>query len=668
MDFSPEQLKQMYGTMVLIRLFELSTIEIFAQRMKAGDFPGALHSSEGQEAIAVGVMSQLRCDDYVFSTYRGHGHAIAKGIPLEQVAAEVHGRATGASRGFGGSMHVFWREMNFMGGNGIVGGGLPLSLGTAYAAVKRGTDRVTVVFFGDGASSQGSFHESLNMAAIKKWPVIFVCENNFYAATTHVSGNCPLENIGDRAKAYGIPGLVADGNDLAAVIGATQTAVARARRGEGPTLIEFKTYRHRAHCMVIPEHRPGAERSQWRQRDPIETLGARLIADGIADQAELDLIREQAARRLDQALAFMRQSPLPDPSDIEKVVFAPEPPAIRAQPAMPPPQTFKRRLTLIKAMNEALNEEMQQDDNVVLFGEDLGAYGGVWALSKGLQKKFGERRVFDTPLSEAAIMGAAAGAAMAGLRPVIEIMYVDFMTCCMDPLVNQAAKIRFMSGGAFSVPMTIIAPCGAGTSEAAQHSQSLEAWFLNTPGLKVVMPSTVADCKGLLKTSIRDNNPVMFLWHKGLYDLEGEVPEGEWTIPLGQAAVRREGTDVTLVAYSLMAHRALEAAAKLEGEISVEVIDPRTLCPFDLDSILRSLRKTGRLMVVHESPSCCGVGAEIVRQVTENAFDLLKQAPKIVGGRNLPIPFSKPLENAVIPEVDDIVNALRHMAEGHTTL
>ena len=403
-------------------------------------------------------------------------------------------------------------------------------------------------------------------------------------------------------------------------------------------------------------------------RDPIEILGARLIADGIADQAELDLIREQAARRLDQALAFMRQSPLPDPSDIEKVVFAPEPPAIRAQPAMPPPQTFKRRLTLIKAMNEALNEEMQQDDNVVLFGEDLGAYGGVWALSKGLQKKFGERRVFDTPLSEAAIMGAAAGAAMAGLRPVIEIMYVDFMTCCMDPLVNQAAKIRFMSGGAFSVPMTIIAPCGAGTSEAAQHSQSLEAWFLNTPGLKVVMPSTVADCKGLLKTSIRDNNPVMFLWHKGLYDLEGEVPEGEWTIPLGQAAVRREGTDVTLVAYSLMAHRALEAAAKLEGEISVEVIDPRTLCPFDLDSILRSLRKTGRLMVVHESPSCCGVGAEIVRQVTENAFDLLKQAPKIVGGRNLPIPFSKPLENAVIPEVDDIVNALRHMAEGRTTL
>jgi 2-oxoisovalerate dehydrogenase E1 component len=657
MDSSPDQLKQMYETMALIRLFELSTIEMFAQRMKAGDFPGALHSSEGQEAIAVGVMSQLRRDDYVFSTYRGHGHAIAKGIPLEQVAAEVHGRATGASRGFGGSMHLFWKDVNFMGGNGIVGGGLPLSLGTAYAAVKRGTDQVTVVFFGDGASSQGSFHESLNMAAIKKWPVVFVCENNLYAATTHVSGNCPIENIADRAAAYGIPGIVADGNDLAAVSKTAQTAVARARRGEGPTLIEFKTYRHRAHCMVIPEHRPHAERAHWRQRDPIELLGARLIADGIADQAELDRIREQAARRLEEALAFMRQSKLPDPADIEKVVFAPEP----TVPCTPIPKTPTRKLTPIKAMNEALSEEMQQNENVVLFGEDIGAYGSVWALSKGLQKKFGERRVFDTPLSEAAIMGAAAGAAMAGLRPVIEIMYVDFMTCCMDPLVNQAGKIRFMSGGSFNVPMTIIAPCGAGTSEAAQHSQSLEAWFLNTPGLKVVMPSTVADCKGLLKASIRDNNPVMFLWHKGLYDLEGEVPEGDWTIPLGQAAVRREGTDVTLVAYSLMAHRALEAAARLEGEISVEVIDPRTLRPFDLDTILRSLRKTGRLLVVHESPTCCGVGAEIVRQVTENAFGLLKQAPQIVGGKDLPIPFAKPLENAVVPQVDDIVNALRRM-------
>jgi pyruvate/2-oxoglutarate/acetoin dehydrogenase E1 component len=312
-------------------------------------------------------------------------------------------------------------------------------------------------------------------------------------------------------------------------------------------------------------------------------------------------------------------------------------------------------------MNEALDEEMQRDDDVVLFGEDIGAYGGVWALSKGLQKKFGPLRVFDTPLSEAAIMGTCAGAAMAGLRPVIEIMYVDFLTCCMDPLVNQAAKIRFMSGGAFEMPMTIVAPCGAGTCEAAQHSQSLEAWFLNAPGIKVVMPSTVYDCKGLLKTSIRDNNPVLFLWHKMLYDREEEMPEDPGTIPLGQAALRREGRDLTVVADSLMAHRALEAAARLQDQISLEVIDPRTLRPLDLDAVLTSLGKTGRLLVVHESPTCCGVGAEIVRQVTDRGFELLKQAPKVLGGRDLPIPFAKPLENAVVPQVDDIMRAARSM-------
>lgn len=662
MHASPEQLKQMYETMVLIRLFELSTIELFAQRMKEGDFPGALHSSEGQEAIAVGVTSQLRRDDYVFSTYRGHGHAIAKGIPLEQVAAEVHGRATGVSRGFGGSMHLFWKELNFMGGNGIVGGGLPLSLGTAYAAVTRGTDQVTAVFFGDGAASQGAFHESVNMAAIKKWPIVFVCENNLYAATTHVSGNCPIEDIADRAAAYGIPGRVADGNDLAAVAEATRAAVERARRGGGPTLIEFKTYRHRAHCMVIPEHRPNAERAHWRQRDPIEALGARLIADGITDQAELDRIRQQARRRIEEALAFMRQSPLPDPADIEKAAFSLGSPDIRAQPGAPP-QGPKRKLTPIRALNEALSEEMQRDETVVLFGEDIGAYGGVWALGKGLQKKFGERRVFDTPLSEAAIMGTAAGAAMAGLRPVIEIMYVDFMTCCMDPLVNQAAKIRFMSGGAFDVPMTVIAPCGAGTCEAAQHSQSPEAWFLNTPGLKVAVPSTTYDCKGLLKAAIRDNNPVMFLWHKALYDLQEEVPEGEWIVPLGQAAVRRKGADITVVAYSLMAHRALDAADRIAGEVGAEVIDPRTLRPFDLETVLRSLRKTGRLLVVHESPVSCGVGADIVRQVTAAGFELLRQAPVVLGGKDIPIPFAKVLENAAVPQVADIVKTMRAMVQ-----
>ena len=329
---------------------------------------------------------------------------------------------------------------------------------------------------------------------------------------------------------------------------------------------------------------------------------------------------------------------------------------------MPTEAVQTRTIKPIKAMNEALDEAMARDEDVVVFGEDMGAYGGVWALSKGLQKKYGKTRVFDTPLSEAAIVGTCVGAAMAGLRPVIEVMYVDFTTVCMDPLANQAAKIRFMSGGALTLPMTIIAPCGAGTCEAAHHSQSLEAWFVHTPGLKVVMPSTVYDHKGLLVSAIAQNNPVMFLWHKAMYDLEEDVPEGEWTVPLGQAAVRREGGDLTIVAYSLMAHRVLEAADALAPSVSAEVIDPRTLDPFDLQTVLTSVRKTGRLLVVHEAPRRRGMGADIVRQVIEADFGALRSAPRVIAGRDLPMPFAKSLETACIPQVDDIVAAAEQMA------
>jgi pyruvate/2-oxoglutarate/acetoin dehydrogenase E1 component len=324
------------------------------------------------------------------------------------------------------------------------------------------------------------------------------------------------------------------------------------------------------------------------------------------------------------------------------------------------------KLKMMKALNEAVNEEMARDEKVCIFGEDIGAYGGVWGLSVGLQKKYGLRRVFDTPLAESAIIGTAVGAAMAGMRPIAELQYIDFVTECMDPLVNQGSKLRFMSGGQIKVPMTIVAPCGAGTSEAAHHSNSLEAWFLNAPGLKVVMPSTISDFKGLLKSSIRDDNPVIFMWHKVLYDLEEEVPEGEWIVPLGKAAIRREGTDITLVTYSLMARRSQTAAAMVADTISVEVIDLRTLNPLDLEAINASVRKTGRLLVVHESPTRCGVGADIVKQVVDSEFERLKVAPKVLGGADLPIPFSKPLENACIPQVEDIVREIKSMVGAAT--
>ena len=318
---------------------------------------------------------------------------------------------------------------------------------------------------------------------------------------------------------------------------------------------------------------------------------------------------------------------------------------------------------MITALREAFDEELQRDPSVCVFGEDVGEHGGVFSTSVKLQRKYGRHRVFDTPLSEAAIIGTAVGAAMTGLRPVAEIMYVDFITVAMDPLINQAAKIRYMSNGQLKMPLVVFTQCGIGTAEAAHHSQFLEAWFAHTPGLKVVMPSNVHDAKGLLKSSIRDDNPVVFIWHRMMYDLVEELPDDEIVVPLGKAAVRRQGDDVTVVSTSMMVSKTLEAAESLAEQISLEVIDPRTIAPLDMDTILASVAKTGRLLVVHEANTQFGLGAEIVRRVCEESFDLLKSPPLVLGGANLPIPFSPILENACVPQVRDIVSTTERIMD-----
>ncbi len=316
-----------------------------------------------------------------------------------------------------------------------------------------------------------------------------------------------------------------------------------------------------------------------------------------------------------------------------------------------------REISYAAAVSEALREEMERDERVFLIGEDIGSV----READDLFAEFRSRRVFQTPISEAGFTGLGVGAAAAGLRPVVEIMYCDFVGVCMDQICNQGAKLPLMSGGGFQVPLVIRTPAGCGTREGGHHSGSLEAWFIHTPGLKVVMPSTPYDAKGLLKSAIRDDGPVIFIQHRLLHPLTEQVPEGEWLVPLGEADVKREGTDLTLVAHSYAVVKALEAAANLEGEISVEVIDPRTLVPLDVDRIVASTRKTGRLLVVHEAPRRGGAGAEIIRQVVERGVDYFKAPPRVLGGRNVPMPYSPPLEDACIPQVHDIIKAARDL-------
>lgn len=328
-------------------------------------------------------------------------------------------------------------------------------------------------------------------------------------------------------------------------------------------------------------------------------------------------------------------------------------------------QNGNRELTYLEAVREALILEMRQDPEVFVIGEDVGVYGGAFGATRGMLEEFGPERIRDTPISEAAIAGAATGAALMGMRPVMEIMFMDFLTISMNQLVNQAAKIRFMFGGKASIPMVVRAPAGSGTGAAAQHSQSLEAWFIHTPGIKVVAPSSASDVKGLLVSAIRDNNPVIFVEHKLLYRTKGSVNEELYTIPLGKAEVKRAGRDLTVIAYSIMVPRALEAAEELAKEgIEVEIVDPRTLKPLDTETIIQSVVKTGRALIVHEAPKTGGFGAELAAVIADSeAFDFLDAPIRRLAGRDIPIPYNRNLERATVPQVEDIVAAARALAQ-----
>ncbi len=646
-------LERLYQVMVRIRRFDEKTAELF----NAGLVKGTAHSYVGQEAVAAGACLHLTPEDSVISNHRGHGHCIAKGARLDLMMAELMGRESGYCRGLGGSMHIAALDLNILGANGIVAAGVPIGAGAALAAKLRGTDRVVLTFFGDGGANQGVVHETMNLAAVWTLPFIFVCENNKYALSTDQSRTTAGEGVAARARAYEIPAATVDGNDVLAVSDAVADAVARARRGEGPSCVEAVTYRWGGHSMRanLPEYRTKEEELEWMARDPIARVERRLIEGGSSD-LELKELRLKVEGELEAAVAYAVESPEPTVEVMEAAVYAPH---IRATE---PASRAGREMTYVEALNAALHAEMARDERVFLMGEDVGLIGGIFGVSRGLRERFGEGRVRDTPISEPSFVGMGVGAAVAGMRPIVEIQIWDFVAMTMDQIVNQAAKIRYMLGGRATVPLVIRGPQGGGIRLAAQHSQSLEAWFVHVPGLVVVAPSTPYDAKGLLATAIRDDNPVIFLEHKMLYPTKGPVPDGEYLIPFGKADVKRPGTDVTVVATQMMVQRALGAAQDLESDgVSVEVIDPRTLVPLDEEAILESVRKTHRLVIIHEAVKRGGWGAEVAALVSERALDELDAPIVRLGARNVPMPYNDRLEQATIPSREDIAAAVRSL-------
>lgn len=654
---------RLFEQMVLLRQSELAA----QKNYKAGRMPGFIHLYVGEEAVGVGVMSNLRRSDVITSTHRGHGHALAKGLPVKSLMAELYGRAGGCCGGRGGSMHLFSPEIGLFGTNGIVGGGLAAAVGAAISAKVRGSGQVAVAFFGDGAVNHGSFHESVNFATAQQAPVVFVCENNLYATATPFSIATRNPSVAGRAAAYGLPGVEVDGNDVLAVREAARQAIERARKGGGPTLIEAKTYRVVGHQEGDPPagtYRTQEELDEWKSRCPIARFRKWLLAEGFATEAELAKIETRVHKEIEEAVAFAEASPIPDPATANDQVLAnPVNPAVALEPNAVNGEMVE--MNYLEAVRDGIAEEMRRNPHIIYFGEGIGARGGSFAHTKGLWKEFGGERVIDTPISELGFTGAAAGASATGCRAVADMMFIDFVFDASSQLIIQAAKWRYMSNGQVSAPVVVRASMGAIKNAGPHHSGCYYPIYAHCPGLIVVVPSNPADAKGLMKTALNASDPVLFLEQKLLFSGKGLVPKAEYYIPFGKANVLREGTDLTLVSCGEYVNRCVTAARQLEQEgISCEIVDLRTIVPLDTETILASVRKTGRLLVVDEAHPMCGVGAEIAAVLMEEGFDEL-DAPM---GRLHPDPVTQPfapaLENQIVVTVEKIVTAARAVLAG----
>jgi 2-oxoisovalerate dehydrogenase E1 component len=638
--------------MLLIRVFEERAAELFQQ----GVIFGTAHSCVGQEAIAVGAAGVMRETDYLVGHHRSHGHLIAAGADLHRMMAEMFGKRTGYCKGLGGSMHIADLSLDILGCNGIVGAGLPHACGAALTATLRGTGQATVAYFGDGAAGQGAAHEAMNLAATWKLPVVFICENNQFALSADWRTQRAVEDLADRAVGYGMPGEIVDGNDLLAVEDAVARALDLARAGGGPTFLEMKTFRRMQHSMRanLPDVRDMAVVDEWEKKDPLPRFEAYLRSAGELDDAQLATLQSDVAAEVERAIQTALADEDASADDLMPAVFGPH----RSYPA--PPEPASRELGFVAAIREALDLELEADPDVIVIGEDVGRVGGLFRATEGLYEKYGAARIRDTPLTESGFVGCGIGAALTGLRPVVELQFSDFAGVAFDQILNQAAKLRFMMGGTPSVPLVIRMTSGGGLRLGAQHSQSLEALFAHIPGLVVVMPSNPFDVKGLLAAAIQDDNPVIFLEQKLLFFGEPvPVPEERYAIELGKARVTRAGTDVTIVALGAMIPHALRVARDLEAEgVSVEVVDPRTLVPLDMDTIAASVAKTHRVVVAHEAVQFGGFGAEVAAQIAEHSFWELDAPVVRVGAPSHPMPYQKDLELATLPGPADLSAAV----------
>ncbi len=601
-------------------------------------------SGYGQEAIAVGATWALSPRDYILPTHRNLGVWTTRGVPLKPLFCQLMGKAGGYTKGRDRTFHFGLPEKRIIGMISHMAAMLPVACGLGLAAQLKNEDFVTLAFAGEGATREGDFHEALNLAAVWKLPVIFLVENNRYALSTPVEEAMAVEDVAAAAAGYGMAGEVVDGNDVLAVLEAVARAAQRARSGDGPTLLEAKTFRMRGHEEASGTKYVPAELFEiWSKKDPVERFTGRLLETGSLSGEELEQLRRELEAEVEEAAEeALAQPEARSTAEQEQAdVFAP-PAAPGARPSGP---TQVKRF--VDAISDALRQAMERDGRVILLGQDIAEYGGVFKVTEGFAERFGRARVRNTPIIESGAVGAALGLALEGFKPVVEMQYADFITCGFNQIVNNLATTHYRWGAPVNV--TIRAPFGGSIGAGPFHSQSMEAWFCHVPGLKVVVPGTPEDAKGLLLAAIDDPNPVLFFEHKYLYrTLKGAVPEAPYHVPLGAARLAREGADATIVTYGIGVLWALEEAdyQARQGR-SLEVVDLRTLAPWDKETVVASVRKTSRLLVLHEASRTAGFGAEVAAVMAEEAFGLLDAPPVRVAGADLPIPFSRAMENEI---------------------
>ncbi|MFQ3619539.1 MAG: thiamine pyrophosphate-dependent enzyme [Spirochaetales bacterium] len=697
---NPKDRVRMLFELMLVREFETRLLEL----KDAGLIHGPVHSSIGQEGAAVGVMRALDPLDAVASTHRGHHHFLAKALGyycreydprhslpqeiysiVKRTTAEIMGLAEGFCRGRGGSMHLGDRGCYCYGTNAIVAGGVPLATGLGWAFSLSKESQVAVSFLGDGAVHQGVVHEVMNMAKLWKLPVLYFIENNQYAVATSVKEASAVSHLAQIGLGYGLTSLIIDGMDPDTVLLAVQYARNLAVSGNGPIWIEAETYRYKHHAQSLFGsafgYRKKEEEQEWEKKDPYRCYPQKLIEEGVLKEEEVETFKVQTGeivQKARDALVKQKETKLyipnelyPSPLDLEFGVRSEgkelenlpyqEDPYVE-NPDLKESPLLGEKKTYVDVISEVMGRRMEQDARAVVLGEEVGHLkGGAYMATKGLKQKYPDR-VIDTPISEAGFTGMSLGLALAGKRPIVEIMFPDFALVAADQLFNQIGKCRFMYGNQHEIPLIVRTRVSIGTGYGAQHSMEPASLFALFEGWRIVAPSTPYDYIGLFNTSFYSLDPVLIIEHQALYPLEDFVPKDrDYCLPFGKAALRRKGKDFTLVTYSRMVKVGLEAANLLSQQgIEVEVIDLRTLdlLSLDYDTLGKSLAKTGRILLLEEGHWLGGLGAHLADEVQRRYFDYLDGEILRIGGKNIPMPVSKPLEAFSIPRVEEIVTQI----------